>query len=406
MSERFLFTWRNAFREHGPDGLTTRAVGLALSMYADTAQGVARPKQSRLAGDLGCARNTINIHLEKLVDQGWVQKQRKRYGCTYYLTVPESVQMSSSRDANETGCSSHERQMSSSETSDVIEPNKSDGQMSSSRDANEAGCSSHERQMSSSVDSDVHEDGLHDVSQGTHKELTEAAASGTDEPEPARESFDPTYDDIWQIDDPEHFVAQIASFYDVEINSPSAVWSQVRRSAGFEVDADRLKTFLDVKLSDLAADETDYTPRAIQRFLREDVTEWLEQKAKRAVGRNPYDDTPDDHETRHEDDEPESPKPTDPPQTSTSSDWPPEGYEHPSRWKTALEELRGQMAPEAYGHWIEPIAVAQLDGRRAELVVKEAFQAEWIGGKYADLIREALDVDDLTIRTPQLQEAS
>ncbi|MFB6373408.1 MAG: helix-turn-helix domain-containing protein, partial [Bradymonadaceae bacterium] len=73
---KYLFFWRDMFRDHGPDTVSARALGLALSMYADSESGTAWPTQERLATDIASSQTTVTKYIGELEEAGWIERDR------------------------------------------------------------------------------------------------------------------------------------------------------------------------------------------------------------------------------------------------------------------------------------------------------------------------------------------
>lgn len=74
-----LFTWRSAVSsEDGPESSTTRHVLLALSLYMNQKGGSCFPSTRTLADETGLSRRTVEEHLRRAADNGWIKKTPPR----------------------------------------------------------------------------------------------------------------------------------------------------------------------------------------------------------------------------------------------------------------------------------------------------------------------------------------
>ncbi|MFB6351256.1 MAG: helix-turn-helix domain-containing protein, partial [Bradymonadaceae bacterium] len=79
------------FRDHGPDTVSARALGLALSMYADSESGTAWPTQERLATDIASSQTTVTKYIGELEEAGWIERDRSGRRRIYRLTIPDDL---------------------------------------------------------------------------------------------------------------------------------------------------------------------------------------------------------------------------------------------------------------------------------------------------------------------------
>jgi biotin operon repressor len=283
----FASDWKEAFRQDGPDQLTTRAVGIALAQYADDDTGEASPKQSTLAQDLASTRQTISKHISVLEESGWVESDRGLSGNNYQLTTPGSstgCKSDGHSDVNETdtGCKSDGH-------SDVNETDTGTSSPSPSPSPKKVSTPSKKEPQPLTSPSSGGNDGSTPTCEGPEPEPdTEPDEPNTSKPDNTDSTNDLSeYEQLFEVDDAGRFVERLAEYHGVHIQSPGALWMQVRRNA-MEADEEQLRQYLDAKLADLAADGTNYNARAIQRFIRQDASDWQE-----VVQGSEQDDEPD-----------------------------------------------------------------------------------------------------------------
>ncbi len=62
----------------------------------------------------------------------------------------------------------------------------------------------------------------------------------------------------------------------------------------------------------------------------------------------------------------------------------------PETWQSVLESLRGKVSPNQFDTWFRDIRLGRQSAERVEIVAPTAFVAEWLGKKYASVLREVV----------------
>jgi hypothetical protein len=83
------------------------------------------------------------------------------------------------------------------------------------------------------------------------------------------------YEQLFELDEPTEFVEALADFHGVPVSSPGTLWMQACGNAS-GASEEQLRAYLDAKFADLAADERDFRARTIQKYVRQDASDWEE----------------------------------------------------------------------------------------------------------------------------------
>src|SRR5690348_12945169 len=59
-------------------------------------------------------------------------------------------------------------------------------------------------------------------------------------------------------------------------------------------------------------------------------------------------------------------------------------------WQRSLEEIKGQISPQSFTTWFEPLVPKALEGTTLTLLAPSGFISEWILQHYQQLIETAL----------------